>query len=454
MNTNKEHIDDLFKDALSHHEETPPSYIWDSINKELNNKNKHKKQLLFWRSLSAAAVFVIIFLSSLVWENKFENSPSYSHSLNNFKTPRVIDNRTTDTIKTNSALFTKNTSTKKENQNAINNYTKTTTNQDKSFYKQSNSSLHKLKNKPAKIQSLHYGQALTPPTINSSMPANNNNQTFTSLASNNINPLPNESKAKKTGIEIGGHFTPTYSFRKFNNTSPQTTQAQTESEITTYSGGVNICFKRKSKWSIETGVFFARIGQNFSNTITNQSEYILNKAYTKNKTKNEESINTPGLQNSLGRIKLNHQINESENPIDAIAYQPGSNNNTTQTFTTLNLQQELDFLEIPFLLRYNLYTNNIKLSLSGGINTNLLVGNNAYLLSDSQKENIGETENINAMNYSTQFGIGLHAPIFKSISINIEPKIKYFINSVSKASEISYRPYSFGVYTGISYRFN
>jgi hypothetical protein len=455
MSENNKHIDNLFKEALAHYKETPPSYIWNAIDKELKNEKKQKLQLVLWQSISVAAILGVIFLCTLLWQENSESTPSFTHDLNNFQKTEKKDIGITDTFNINKTLITKNISIVKKRQIVQNSYTTSSLNQKQSIFRQNNLSLHKLKNKKAKIKSSYYNQTLTQPTTKHSTPTNKkDSQLFASLIPNKEPLTPNKSKPQKTKIAIGGHFTPMYSFREFDSKSPQASPAQTESGITTYSGGINICFQRKAKWSIETGVYYARIGQNFSNSTIYQSAYTLNTAYSKNKTRKEESLTNPNLQNSLGQIKLIRQINESDSPYPGIAYQPGYKNNTTQTPITLNLQQELDFIEIPFLIRYNLHTNNIKLSFSGGINTNLLVENNAYLLSNSQKEYIGETENLNKINYSTQLGIGFHTPIFKSITFNIEPKLKYFINSVTKLSEINYRPYSFGLYTGVSYQFN
>lgn len=119
----------------------------------------------------------------------------------------------------------------------------------------------------------------------------------------------------------------------------------------------------------------------------------------------------------------------------------------------ITVQQELEYLEIPFLLRYNLLNKSVGLSVSGGMSTNFLIGNNAYRLENSSKNRIGETQDINEISYSAIFGFGFRAPILKSLDFNLEPRIKYFMNSVTDSPESSYKPYSIGIYTGVSYHF-
>jgi len=35
----------------------------------------------------------------------------------------------------------------------------------------------------------------------------------------------------------------------------------------------------------------------------------------------------------------------------------------------------------------------------------------------------------------------------------VEPRVKYFLNSLNSNSSVRYKPYIFGIYTGVSYEF-
>ena len=89
----------------------------------------------------------------------------------------------------------------------------------------------------------------------------------------------------------------------------------------------------------------------------------------------------------------------------------------------------------------------------GGFSSNLLVGNETFMENSSGKSSAGKTKDMETLNYSGTLGVGLKYSLSKSIFLNVEPRIKYYLNSLNSNSEVSYKPYTIGVYTGLSYEF-
>jgi hypothetical protein len=89
----------------------------------------------------------------------------------------------------------------------------------------------------------------------------------------------------------------------------------------------------------------------------------------------------------------------------------------------------------------------------GGFSSNILVGNDTYLNRSAGKTYVGETRDMEPLNYSGTMGIGLKYGLTKHISLNVEPRVKYYLNSLSNNSSVTYKPYSIGFFTGISYQF-
>ena len=54
--------------------------------------------------------------------------------------------------------------------------------------------------------------------------------------------------------------------------------------------------------------------------------------------------------------------------------------------------------------------------------------------------------------FSTNFGIGLKYGFMKSFEFNVEPTFKYQLNTFSSDAG-NFKPYLFGIYSGISYKF-
>jgi hypothetical protein len=55
------------------------------------------------------------------------------------------------------------------------------------------------------------------------------------------------------------------------------------------------------------------------------------------------------------------------------------------------------------------------------------------------------------MGFSTHAGVALSVPVFKGFRFRMEPRIDYFISDIGKDTPGDYRPYSFGVFTGVFY---
>jgi hypothetical protein len=89
----------------------------------------------------------------------------------------------------------------------------------------------------------------------------------------------------------------------------------------------------------------------------------------------------------------------------------------------------------------------------GGFSSNFLVGNNAYIENNTGKNLIGSTKDMEALNYSGTLGVGLKYGLSKRFYLNVEPRIKYYLNSLNSNSAVTYKPYTVGVFTGLSYEF-
>jgi hypothetical protein len=124
-----------------------------------------------------------------------------------------------------------------------------------------------------------------------------------------------------------------------------------------------------------------------------------------------------------------------------------------EVYADQGIRQHLDYLEVPFNLRYTLVDRNIKVQLVGGLSTNLLVSNYVTMETAGGTSEIGYLTNIRSVNYSGNAGIGVAYYFLDRLSLSLEPRFRYFLNSVNDATLPSTRPYTFGLYTGLNYLF-
>jgi predicted SPOUT superfamily RNA methylase MTH1 len=117
------------------------------------------------------------------------------------------------------------------------------------------------------------------------------------------------------------------------------------------------------------------------------------------------------------------------------------------------IEQHLEYLEVPFNLRYTVVDRTFELQVVGGLSTNFLVHNTVTMETASGDTDIGYLTNIRSVNYSGNAGIGMIYHIHRRFSLLLEPRFRYFLNSVNDPSLPATRPYALGIYTGINYTF-
>ena len=113
--------------------------------------------------------------------------------------------------------------------------------------------------------------------------------------------------------------------------------------------------------------------------------------------------------------------------------------------------QNFDYLEVPLVLKYKIVDRKFDFSISGGVITNILVGNEVKFHQDGTDTKIGKTENIRQVNYIGSVGLGLDYPVGTELAISIEPRFRYYMNAIDRSSKLDVHPYSFGLFAGISY---
>lgn len=114
--------------------------------------------------------------------------------------------------------------------------------------------------------------------------------------------------------------------------------------------------------------------------------------------------------------------------------------------------QEMGYLEIPVEINYVLLDKKVGVNVVSGVSSLFLLDNVVNLESDNGTTEMGRANNINSMNFSANFGLGVDYNISKKIKLQLEPLLKYQLNTFSNTAG-QFKPYSFGIYSGVQYKF-
>jgi len=117
-----------------------------------------------------------------------------------------------------------------------------------------------------------------------------------------------------------------------------------------------------------------------------------------------------------------------------------------------DLNQSIEYFELPIEMKYNLYDKKVGLNLVGGFSTLILSNNSVSMVTQNSVTDLGDANNLNDINFSGNLGVDLDYKISKSWYLNVAPMFKYQFNTYS-GNAGNFRPYYFGLYSGLNYKF-
>lgn len=248
----------------------------------------------------------------------------------------------------------------------------------------------------------------------------------------------NESSGKWS---IGAQVSPVYSYRSINGSGFETPDESVEAAyfesneegITTIAGGISLDFTFNDRLSMGSGMYLSRIGQ--------QNGEVL--AYN-----DPGSSNMYQLTSSVGTVTINPTKFDK-----VIVEQATSGKDLPGDYTVSGVfVQNLDYLEIPLVLKYKVIDQKFSLKVMGGLSPGILVNNHSYFEANGEKLQTGTTASIDPFIYNSVLGIGLEYAISRKFFINMEPSFKYSLAPVNSNNGLNYHPYSLSWFTGISYK--
>lgn len=246
---------------------------------------------------------------------------------------------------------------------------------------------------------------------------------------------------------------PTYN-SSFSSGKNELTQQLLASEenITSYSGGVAFAYKVNKRLSIQSGLLYSSVGQMVDgiNSFSGFQKYDITKG-----DRNFEVLTTSGLvYTNNGDVYL-IATGAVDRVMTASAYSIDGFDPRKASLQYLNnsIRQNFSYLELPVVLRYKFIDKKIDFNVIGGVSYNMLVNNSVFTMVDDTRYFIGKTEGLNHISLSSSLGMGMEYNLSEKLSLNLEPTFRYYLNPYNKVTGSNIHPYSFGVFSGVSYKF-
>lgn len=475
----KDNTDAAFRKKLEEFSPTPPSHIFDGIMSEMAAIKRKKRRAAFaW--ISAAAVVLIAFMagwlmnenirninSPMVAEKTSEQNNSVQKQLNapfsNQENPRDISDKQLVEITEKQSIKTTNqfvSKTKIKNDN----------NQKKQNIALENDYTGNDFERTTGLIKLDYLEGikalLASTNIKASLITNSTKQNSVAslgdekgLIAANIKNYKNK-KAQPGKWKLGVNIAPGYSAHQVSHSdvyARNMTYAGTNGN-TDVGGGLSVQYKTSKRLRIESGVYYAKNGQKSENS-SRLFAFSENADYAFSAAPAEKSFFGNAVVVDKGEIMMNSTagvIAMKNAPQGAEVSADFDSKNIAYSNTLLTngeFSQVFDFIEIPLFLRYTLIDKKVGVEVLGGVNAGFVVGNNAFIDNQYGLQNIGKTQDISPLNFSGAVGVGVNYTLNQNLSLSVEPRINYYLNSINTNPNVDYRPYRIGIFTGVYYEF-
>ena len=266
---------------------------------------------------------------------------------------------------------------------------------------------------------------------------------------------PSESKSEQKSSDmrwsVAAIVSPTF-YSGFNTDHNSLTSIieSKEQAVVSYTGGVAFAYKINKRLSVQSGVYYSSLGNELSGINSFSGFGYYDKAKGDH---NFEVLTTNGtVYTTSSDVFLVDKIStvRVKTAYTADVFDPGKAN---LTYIDNSLTQNFSYLELPFFLKYKLVDRTLGFDLIGGLSSNFLINNAVYANRNGEKYQVGTTEGMNPVAFSSSLGMGMEYNFTKNISINLEPTFRYYINPFSGSEDLRLHPYSFGIFSGLSYRF-
>ena len=488
---NENNLDRLFREKLTDFQELPDEKVWRSIEVSLEKKKQSRQILpIWWRVAGIAAVLAILFFAIDPFTTADLQNPTVT-DIENKATDKINALEKSDSIKDTFAEPTGITSTEKEevlepliapgkiNQGIANQ------NPSEGLAAKGNKNDTQPSTKNTEIAAfvpmednrslLDTDQILADsslktndtttikegfPTIaekniadNGIIPEKEDSQIPIGIDENSnkksiLDEIEKEGEAVKIAEATGGKWSagpsiaPVY-FDAIGKGSPINSMlaSNPKSGNVTLSYGINVAYEVSKKVSIRSGIHKVDFGYNTNEVSFTSSFNAASVGQLKNIDYNTTAQSI--LIEGMGNLNAIPRPNNPSSANDVMAKSPGR---------TGTMGQQFGYLEVPLEINYSLLDRKFGIDLIGGLSSLFLTDNSVVLQSSGKTTELGEANNINSVNFSTNVGLGLNYKFSSKLKLNVEPVFKYQLNTFNDISG-DFNPYSLGVYSGFSFKF-
>jgi len=414
----RKNIDRVFQENLKDLEIIPNKRVWNNIESHLSNKPV-KKPIALWKKMSGIAMVLMAFVSAGFFFYNTKSTTVIQPQVNESGIETSKDSPEKQLV----PVYIKPASNLAENTNEIKSSRKP---QQAILAKKATSNVIVTSNDISTVYSTIENKYVV--DKNDFLEELNQSESITARMEN-IPEIDAKPVAPNKKWSVGPTVAPVF-YNSLQDGSPlnDALSENAKSSDNGLSFGVKINYQINNKFFIQSGV-----------------------------NKVELAYNTEGV-NALISASKNASSNINTSKAGVIVTPSGrgqstaSGNELSKSGVSGEINQSLEYFELPIEMKYSLYDKKLGLNLVGGFSTLILSDNSVSMVTQNSITDLGDANNLNDLNFSGNVGVDLDYKISKSWYLNVSPMFKYQFNTYS-GNAGNFRPYYFGLYSGLNYKF-
>jgi hypothetical protein len=427
------------KRKLEDFQPTPPDAIWPAIESQLGNSSG--SNISAWKIAAAIATLIVTSLSVVLLKPASENSETLATNFSNaIETPVALEN-----VLSENEVYANITSViQEDNHKPISEHIS-----------------------EVQLQRLFTAGSMEPIMPMGIDPIENINLSKRILASVfGFDDLEKERVAEtkyqvalssspitgNSALALSMFFAPQQSYR-YQSQSAFIPFESIESQMQSFSFGVNLHYKINSRFEVLSGLAYSRMGQRVHD-IAVYSHPSQTSLFTYN---GEPTSRHPQrMSTSMGGILFTDQgyyyADASSQRVLTLKGTYDDQNVKLLTKSGNGLIQQLNYLEIPVSVRYKFFERGFSLMVKSGISAHMLRSANVFIEGDNQNP-VGRTMDIYKFNWAASAGLVMQFPLNNQLNLLLEPTSTMFIQPIGMNTHGKTYPYNHSVLIGLSYGF-
>lgn len=456
MQNNEQNIDQLFQSKLSGFEVTPPAEVWDRISDSMGYTRRRKRALFIW-SLSGAASLLFAFLMGWYLSGRTSFNDQLMADLDNYRLSQKSRVVLESTIQQNVVMNFE----RPKFLNYVYDLSNSVEKQNTTFsYIEEQVTLKQLSSlETAMLPGFNQFPGLVNLNEGSFFTASDKAIIEANLLAMNTADVNKNEGNWSVGVNASPvyRFNPAQAVNKDASPSFDMVQNQVPSNYqTNLSGGFSFAYETGKRLDIISGVNYAEVAQNTGeialsflghNWLNDRADMNFYAESPTNEVISSNSSNNLILNTQVGLANINLPVGASVASAKTISSLVPD---ATQNY---DYKQQARYIEVPLLMRYHLIEKKLGLHVIGGFNSNVLVDNTVRLIDQNTVVASGKIEGLRPVTWSSSLGVGMNYELTEHFNLNFEPTLKIQLNSLNSQTYFNARPYAFGVFSGVSYRF-